>query len=73
MTGRTTIPAGGGNNPIVPQWSPVVMTGRTKLLAVAIGTLVAVPQWSPVVMTGRTGRRAGAAARVGRRRNGARS
>ena len=37
----------------LPQWSPVVMTGKT--LPPVVGKISwLVPQWSPVVMTGKT-------------------
>ena len=37
----------------MPQWSPVVMTGKTLLHQPNV-TVAMVPQWSPVVMTGKT-------------------
>ena len=55
-----------------PQWSPVVMTGRTTRLEAALKNLPEPPQWSPVVMTGRTPSRLALPGRTPSR-NGARS
>ena len=66
-------PAAEGPATVTPQWSPVVMTGRTRIRRIASRGVRVGPQWSPVVMTGRTGRWAVASVRGSARRNGARS
>ena len=48
------VPGDGAAEDGLPQWSPVVMTGRTRASTSPCQSTGTAPQWSPVVMTGRT-------------------
>ena len=54
MTGKTPDGRRQTRSDPLPQWSPVVMTGKTRFIAALGGVPYVAPQWSPVVMTGKT-------------------